>query len=431
MRGITGLVAVLACASLCLGAAAVESLRTIVSRQSKVDTARILSTFELAGTTPAIKGGQCAKSIEFKDTSPFEGSDFEKTLEKVLGGPSTVITAIGGLVAVIKHNDIELDVACKGPGEVAVASPQAVQSLLDLTANAYDLGNLTSLANSAKGLLKLVEDSGVAVGYDQAPRKCGTKMLFSGYLWLDDLGGEATNVARSAGIKNPKKGDLYLIASPNIPDDPDSVVEGTAPLCIYKDERRGVEKTDASSEPSQKDNDGSSCFPAHGIVEVQNRGFLAMDELIVGDCVRVGPNQFSEVFMWTHKLDNVLSEFVNLEIECGQVLTLSPGHYVPTGGELIPAHKLRKGDKVTLASGRQCSISRTFRSLHRGLFNPQTIDGSIVVDGVVTSTYTTAVQPKLAHVLLAPLRMLYRWCGLFVTVSDASAKPPVAFSRIK
>jgi hypothetical protein len=41
-----------------------------------------------------------------------------------------------------------------------------------------------------------------------------------------------------------------------------------------------------------------------------------------------------------------------------------------------------------------------------GLYNPHTMHGDIVVDGVHTSTYTDSVAPALAHALLWPVRML-------------------------
>ncbi len=41
----------------------------------------------------------------------------------------------------------------------------------------------------------------------------------------------------------------------------------------------------------------------------------------------------------------------------------------------------------------------------RGLYNPQTAAGDIVVDGFVASTYTTFASPRAAHALLAPLRL--------------------------
>jgi Hint module len=39
-----------------------------------------------------------------------------------------------------------------------------------------------------------------------------------------------------------------------------------------------------------------------------------------------------------------------------------------------------------------------------GFFNPRTVFGNVVVNDVVSSTYTTAVQPTVAHATLAPFR---------------------------
>lgn len=47
-----------------------------------------------------------------------------------------------------------------------------------------------------------------------------------------------------------------------------------------------------------------------------------------------------------------------------------------------------------------------------GLYNPQTLDGRIVVNGIIASTYTTAVIPEAAHALLTPLRCLFNVCRL-------------------
>ena len=42
-----------------------------------------------------------------------------------------------------------------------------------------------------------------------------------------------------------------------------------------------------------------------------------------------------------------------------------------------------------------------------GLYNPHTMNGDIVVDGILTSTYTSAINPTLAHAALWPVRMLH------------------------
>lgn len=44
----------------------------------------------------------------------------------------------------------------------------------------------------------------------------------------------------------------------------------------------------------------------------------------------------------------------------------------------------------------------------RGLYNPQTKHGSIIVNNILAGTYTTAVAPGLVHAVLAPLRAFSR-----------------------
>ncbi len=48
-----------------------------------------------------------------------------------------------------------------------------------------------------------------------------------------------------------------------------------------------------------------------------------------------------------------------------------------------------------------------------GLYNPQTAHGNIVVDGVLCSTFTSAIHPLLAKTLLLPL-VLASKLGLYL-----------------
>lgn len=53
-----------------------------------------------------------------------------------------------------------------------------------------------------------------------------------------------------------------------------------------------------------------------------------------------------------------------------------------------------------------------------GIYNPQTLDGRIVVNGVVMTTYTRATgtdRTGTGHSLLAPLRAMYRIGGVDVS----------------
>lgn len=112
--------------------------------------------------------------------------------------------------------------------------------------------------------------------------------------------------------------------------------------------------------------------------------------------------------------------FVRLKTAAGAVLTASPAHYVyvvgagPAGSatvdgrgwRLVRAAEVRRGDVLPLAAGAVSAVvGRSLVELP-GLYNPHTLDGDIVVDGVVVSTWTAAVPPAVASAALAPLRWL-------------------------
>lgn len=170
----------------------------------------------------------------------------------------------------------------------------------------------------------------------------------------------------------------------------------------------------ATAEPSDvpdmediDDQPNSECFPALATVLVEDGSTKTMEQLVVGDRVQVGPSRFSEIILFTHRLPRGMHDFVHLYI-ANQVipLVLSRGHILPANGKMKAAWEMRVGDIVELGNGNTTAIENIRFGRAQGLFNPQTEDGRIVVDGIVASTYTTAVDMNIAHALLAPLRFV-------------------------
>ena len=126
--------------------------------------------------------------------------------------------------------------------------------------------------------------------------------------------------------------------------------------------------------------------------------------------------------MFSHRLVDAEVAYVELETAGGATLHLSGGHYLPVnGGRLVEARTVRVGDNVTLgASGAAAPVLAVRSARKGGLYNPHTLHGDIVVDGVLTSTYTAAFSPTLAHAALAPLRALYR-AGVDIFKVDVGA----------
>ncbi|CAN8073870.1 unnamed protein product [Agarophyton chilense] len=169
----------------------------------------------------------------------------------------------------------------------------------------------------------------------------------------------------------------------------------------------------ASATPSQR-----ACFPADATVTLRDGSSSRMDRLRIGDRVHVATDEegdpvFSEVFMFSHQHPHIVSSFVSIEASHGDNLHVSPGHYLYVNDKLLSAAHVRPRDVLQSQANRSILALRVSSTQRRGLYNPQTVHGDIVVNGVRVSTYTTAVQPVTAQALMAPVRALYscrtRW----------------------
>jgi Hint module len=184
------------------------------------------------------------------------------------------------------------------------------------------------------------------------------------------------------------------------------------------------DKSATTTASTTKSSNSSSCFPGAAVVQVESPFGVEtrlMSELAIGDRVAVGPgNGYSDIFMFTHKVEHVINTFIRVATESGSVVTATPGHYFPVAGRgLVPASSIQVGDAMQEGTtGRWTAVISTTLVEATGLYNPQTIHGDIVVDGIVASTYTTAVGPQVAHGLLAPLRALYSWVSISVTMFE-------------
>lgn len=217
------------------------------------------------------------------------------------------------------------------------------------------------------------------------------KGFYAGYsIGVDAALGEGDDLGN--GVQSPE--ELEGVS-------PGESLEGTAG---EKDEGGDiVDRVDNASD--------AACFLASALVRLENGSRKRMDELAIGDRVMVGPGDFSDVFAFTHRDRNVESEFVVLQLHGGRTFKSSPGHFLFVNGELKHAAAVRVGDSLTCVGAEEtasCHVLSVRRSVERGLYNPQTISGSIVVDSILASTYTTAVIPAAAHGLLFGLRAWYR-----------------------
>ena len=135
--------------------------------------------------------------------------------------------------------------------------------------------------------------------------------------------------------------------------------------------------------------------------------------------------RYEEVFMFSHRDPKALTSFVHIRTTTNTELRASPGHYiwsaphVHASGRLVKAVKLQIGDYVWTGAGQTSgAYARTglapsrivaIRSeLGRGLYNPHTASGSIMVDDIATATFTDVLPAStVVHsIVTLPARML-------------------------
>ncbi|GAB0495743.1 hypothetical protein MMPV_007048 [Pyropia vietnamensis] len=185
------------------------------------------------------------------------------------------------------------------------------------------------------------------------------------------------------------------------------------------------------------DDGGAACFPATARVTLADGRVVPIAALRLGDEVMSRPGgEASAVYLFTHRQPGGFHDFLRIvaapvagndgavpdaaALARNRTLTLSASHYVyvsaatvgSDGGQgparLVTAHAVRAGDRLRDASGADLAVVSVSPVSAAGLYNPHTLLGELVVDGVHVSCLTAAVPPRLATVLLEPLR--WAWC---------------------
>lgn len=149
------------------------------------------------------------------------------------------------------------------------------------------------------------------------------------------------------------------------------------------------------------------CFPAAAMVTLRRAGVsrsAPVSDVRAGDEVVADTDGgYSRVLALTHDDESYVGAFVQLHAH-NRTLTLSDGHYVPTLRGSIPASKVRVGDVLLGSDGAVLQVDDVDTVIAHGLYAPVTASGTIAIDGMIASTYTSAVPPAAAHALLLPAR---------------------------
>jgi preprotein translocase subunit YajC len=162
----------------------------------------------------------------------------------------------------------------------------------------------------------------------------------------------------------------------------------------------------------------ASCFPGSSMVTLQSGQQIPMSQVQIGDVVLAAPGVYSQVYLFDHKVSDIQAEFVQLNLQDGFTIKLTAKHYIQLESGLTTAESVQVGDKVLSSKGVYKTVESISIVQDKGLYNPYTLAGTIVVDGVVASSYTADIHPRIQQALYTPVKWVYQMTGVNILGSS-------------
>jgi len=134
------------------------------------------------------------------------------------------------------------------------------------------------------------------------------------------------------------------------------------------------------------------CLSPDATALVETKGQVCIKDVAVGDKVMTASGKYKSVFTISHFHHDRVTSFLSVQTEMKEKpLELTPLHMLFLQGEQnpVPAQDVKIGDLVqTLYHGPQ-KVTNITVVTRNGFYNPVTMDGTIVVDGIIASTYAS------------------------------------------
>merc|ERR1712038_1655020 len=153
---------------------------------------------------------------------------------------------------------------------------------------------------------------------------------------------------------------------------------------------------DQPDEDPMNDPDPGLCFPGKSLVEVKGKGLVSLDQLNVGDKVKVATDSFDRVYSFGHKKQSGKFSYFQIKTtENSKPLEISKNHMVfvvdiKTGRKhAVPASYVKVGDWLYTDSIKPTQVENIITVFREGAYAPFTMSGTIVVNGVLSSSYVS------------------------------------------
>jgi len=182
------------------------------------------------------------------------------------------------------------------------------------------------------------------------------------------------------------------------------------------------------------------CFPGEAQVQLSSSENVKLSDLKIGQSIASygGSEKYSEVYAFLDHQPDVNLDFNELHYieDDGKMgkFAVSHEHLVLArrmGGDklFVQSKDVKVGDylyKNTNGSLVSVEVTSISTGRYKGAIAPATMDGTLLVDGIVTSSYA-AVNHDISHAVLAPLRWVYRLSPSLIPQHNGGLHPYTKF----
>ncbi|CAB9507731.1 Desert hedgehog protein [Seminavis robusta] len=164
------------------------------------------------------------------------------------------------------------------------------------------------------------------------------------------------------------------------------------------------------------------CFSA-SMTTMTPEGPKKMDELKINDLVLTSSGKFQKVYAWLHRTPEKLaasqareSAYLQIVTDSGNKIEMTPKHMIYINDQQYPveAGHVKVGDYLSLMEPGHATTIKTAKVTAittvklMGGFSPATEDGTIVVNGLLASSYSNPRYTDNEYVLVAGKPLMHR-----------------------
>jgi len=181
-----------------------------------------------------------------------------------------------------------------------------------------------------------------------------------------------------------------------------------------------------------------ACFPAEAMVQLEDGSRISLENLKVGQRVASYKPGFdtpvySEVYSFLDYDPNVSMKYLKIgyvgESNMTGSIAISNDHLILAkrfeSENFVYARDVHVGDTIFQnLNGKLVPVlvDSVTTQISKGVYAPATMEGTVIIDGVVTSSYAS-VSHEVGHAMLAPLRWAY-WLSPSLVKTDAHGLHP-------